>query len=357
MKRNNLSLIGSALLALLLTLSACQSDTAQEGAAAGTEELSGTAEGFGGPLTVKVMVSDDVITSVEVTEHNETEGYGTNAIDQLPDEIVLQNSTDVDVVSGATVTSEALLYAVNNAIDPQSYPDQSEEDEIVSEEEPVVSSQLYHGVGFDSMGRIGPGQDDTGTPVYSFNVVVASTLFDEEDRIVELNVDILEVATPNYDGDGMPHLSGFPGQGGYNIDEDHDEEVDGVTEYTEEYFLSEIDAWETKRERGDSYVFSATGTWSEQMNVFEDLFKGMTVDEVVEWFDLYTSDINGKPLVSDMEETEDQDKYAELDEDEQEMLADIVTGATMSLRDPHGDIITAIQKSFENKSEQPVLIE
>lgn len=356
MRRNILPLICNVLLPFLLI--ACQNDTAQDGAVAETEELSGTAEGFGGPLTVEVMVSGDVITSVEVTEHNETEGYGTNAIDQLPDEIVSQNSTDVDVVSGATVTSEALLYAVNNAIDPQEYPDQSEdEEEAASEEAPVVSSELYHGVGFDSIGRIGPGQDDTGTPVYSFNVVVASTLFDEEDRIVELHVDILEVATPNYDGDGMPHLSGFPGQGGYNNDEDHDEEVDGVTEDTEDYFLSEIETWETKRERGDSYVFSATGTWSEQMNVFENLFKGMTVTEVAEWFDLYTSDINGKPLVSDMEETEDQDKYAGLDEEEQEMLADIVTGATMSLRDPHGDIINAIQKSFENKSEQPILIE
>jgi len=32
------------------------------------------------------------------------------------------NSTDVDLVAGATYTSEGLIYAVNNALDPENYP-------------------------------------------------------------------------------------------------------------------------------------------------------------------------------------------------------------------------------------------
>lgn len=38
---------------------------------------------------------------------------------ELPAKIVEANSTDVDVIAGATITSEAILYAVNNALDPE----------------------------------------------------------------------------------------------------------------------------------------------------------------------------------------------------------------------------------------------
>ena len=62
----------------------------------------------------------------------------------------------------------------------------------------------------DFSGRIGPGKDNTGTQVYSFNQVIALSLFDGEGRIVQSLVDQIEVATPNYDGAGMPHFTGFP---------------------------------------------------------------------------------------------------------------------------------------------------
>ena len=39
--------------------------------------------------------------------------------------------------------------------------------------------------------------------------------------------------TPNYDGEGMPYFGGWPGQGGYNYDEDKDGEVDGTIGDTE----------------------------------------------------------------------------------------------------------------------------
>ncbi|MBE5967882.1 MAG: flavocytochrome c [Lachnospiraceae bacterium] len=81
---------------------------------AGTYE--GSAEGFGGTLTVSVTLSTDKIEKVEVKSHQETEGVGTKAIDALPGEIVAKNSTDVDTVSGATMSSNAIIAAVKDAM-------------------------------------------------------------------------------------------------------------------------------------------------------------------------------------------------------------------------------------------------
>ncbi|MGM0602409.1 MAG: FMN-binding protein [Bacillota bacterium] len=304
--------------------------------------LEGTAEGFGGKVSVEVLVDDDTIVFVKAFGSEETDGIGTKALKEIPYRIMKANSTDVDMVSGATYTSEAVVYAVNNALDPENYPAPVFE-EKEKQSKTAEASELYQGFGLANNGRVGPGKDDTGTQVYSFNEVYANVLFDEDGKIVFMHVDELEVATPNYDGKGMPHLSGFPGQGGYNIDEDHDQAVDGKTPDTNEYFLSEIDGWKTKRERGEDYVMSALGTWADQMDTYEELFVGMTVDEVEEWFYNYT-DENGRPLKPG------KDKYEDLSSDEKDMLADVTSGASMSLSDAHGYFIEAIKDAYENRS-------
>jgi uncharacterized protein with FMN-binding domain len=84
--------------------------------------LTGTGKGFGGPITVTVKKEGDKIISVEAVGEKETEGIGTNAIDQLPDKIVEANSTDVDVITSATITSQGIIDAVNNALDPEKHP-------------------------------------------------------------------------------------------------------------------------------------------------------------------------------------------------------------------------------------------
>ncbi|NLC32504.1 MAG: hypothetical protein GX781_04325 [Clostridiales bacterium] len=215
---------------------------------------------------------------------------------------------------------------------------------------PVKMDASAAGLGFNFVGRIGPGADDKGVPVFSFNQVYASTLFDADDRITQVHVDILEVATPNYDGDGMPHFSGYPGQGGYNYDSNHDGKADSMVEPTNESYLEEIADWMTKRERGDSYRMT-TGTWTNQMNTFEQLFVGKTIQEVEEWFALYTSDRNGRPLKDGSTNEEDKAKYDALSDEDKAMLADVTATATMSLQDPHGDILGAIADSLEKKVE------
>jgi len=79
--------------------------------------LTGTAQGYGGEVKVTVTVDGDDIVSVEAVGEKETEGIGSKAIDELPDKIEDADSTDVDGVSGATVTSNAIKEAVDKALE------------------------------------------------------------------------------------------------------------------------------------------------------------------------------------------------------------------------------------------------
>ena len=177
---------------------------------------------------------------------------------------------------------------------------------------------------------------------------VCPTLLDENNAILDSYVDQVEVATPNYDGDGMPHFSGWPGQSAYNADTDHDGKVDATVEPTAESFLEEVSSWQTKRERGDGYKLGS-GTWAEEMDAYQEFFAGKTIDEIQAWFASSCSDANGRPLkITDKSSDEDKAKYDALNEDQQAALVDLTTSATMSLQDAHGDILTALAKSCEN---------
>ena len=90
---------------------------AEAGALAdGTYE--GTGKGIGGDVPVTVTIKDGAIESVEVGDNSETQGIGSNAIEQLPELIVEANGTEgVDGVSGATITSNAIFAAVDEALE------------------------------------------------------------------------------------------------------------------------------------------------------------------------------------------------------------------------------------------------
>ena len=79
-------------------------------------EYEGTAEGRNGDITVSVSVSSDKIKSVKVLSHQETAGIADGAITGIPDKIVKAQSPDVDAVSGATITSEAIMKATRDAL-------------------------------------------------------------------------------------------------------------------------------------------------------------------------------------------------------------------------------------------------
>ena len=310
------------------------------------ETLTGTAKGYGEDgVTVTVTVEGGKITQVEAVGPSETQGIGTPALEQLPALIVAAGNTQVDVIAGATYTSKAILKAVDIAMGLQPAEVAATEVPVVPVE--VTASDAYIGFGMLSNGRIGPGKDDKDVQVYSVNEVYANVIFDKDGKILFAYLDQLEFATPNYDGEGMPHFSGFPGQGGYNYDENHDEKVDSIIAVDDASFQAEIANWMTKRQRGEGYKMN-TGTWSDQANKYAQIFVGKTVAEIEDWFAKYTAK-NGRPLKAEQKDEEDAAKYAALTDEDKAILADVTTAATMSLKDSHGNIVGALKKAYENR--------
>ena len=76
----------------------------------------GTAAGRNGDVEVTVKLSSSKITSVAVTKHEETPGISDAAIKDIPAAIVKSQSTDVDAISGATITSDAIIKATKAAL-------------------------------------------------------------------------------------------------------------------------------------------------------------------------------------------------------------------------------------------------
>ena len=75
----------------------------------------GTSGAYVGPLQVKVVVAGGRIQSVEVTSHKEKQFY--SALTDTPRQIVeKQGVKGVDAVTGATITSEAIVNAAARAL-------------------------------------------------------------------------------------------------------------------------------------------------------------------------------------------------------------------------------------------------
>ena len=84
-------------------------------AAASAETYTATAQGMG-TVTVSVELDGNEIKSVSVDAPNETPGIGDKAVQELPAAIVEAQSLAVDAVSGATVTSDAILAGVEECL-------------------------------------------------------------------------------------------------------------------------------------------------------------------------------------------------------------------------------------------------
>ncbi len=318
----------------------------------------GEAEGFMGPLKVEVTIEGGAIKDVKLLETVDTDGIYTKAVESVIPAIVAANTvTGVDVQSGATFSSVGILTAVANALAQAgaavTVPGAEEEEAVIAGPVKVEAGTVYLGFGSVPNFRKGPGKDPTDTQVYSFNVTMASVLFDEEGRILNLEVDIYEVSTPNYDGESMPHFSGWPGKEGYNVFDHETETVTGVSENTEELVAAEVNGWLTKRERGDTYHMNPQNEWYKQMNAYEAMFTGWTVQEIRDWFGKYTSTRNGRPIKPASENEDDVKALAAMSEDEKVMLTDVISQATMSLSDAHGLILEAIEEAYANR--QPAL--
>ena len=95
-----------------------QNDLVKEGAAIelADNQRYGEGQGMGGAVGVVVTLDGEKITSVEVVLHHETEGICEPAIEAVPARIVENNTAAVDTVAGATITSKAIIQAVEAAL-------------------------------------------------------------------------------------------------------------------------------------------------------------------------------------------------------------------------------------------------
>ena len=81
---------------------------------AGTYEA--TTTGHNAPITLAVTVSDTAIEKIEATVENETIGVGKVALSTMTERIVDAQSLAVDTLTGATVTSYAVIRATTDAL-------------------------------------------------------------------------------------------------------------------------------------------------------------------------------------------------------------------------------------------------
>jgi fumarate reductase flavoprotein subunit len=76
----------------------------------------GAGAGFRGPIRVAVETSANAILDIEVLDCAEDPFIGGEAVKELRELALDYNSTEVDAVSGATVSSLGFLEAVNDAL-------------------------------------------------------------------------------------------------------------------------------------------------------------------------------------------------------------------------------------------------
>ncbi len=76
----------------------------------------GSAEGKNGTITLEVVLSETEIVSITVIEENETPDLGGKALSTMLPLIVESQSVDVDTMSGATITSKAIIEIVTKIL-------------------------------------------------------------------------------------------------------------------------------------------------------------------------------------------------------------------------------------------------
>lgn len=247
----------SALLMLASIMVGCANQT---GTKTDAETLKGVGKGFGGEVTVTVTKEGDKIVNVEAVGENETEGVGTKAIQQLPQAIVNADSTDVDVVGGATITSNAIIYAVNNALDPENYPTPGEEEkdkdpvENPVEENPVGEAGEIVKMGLGQNISIAKSKDASSdsTAQGQADVTVAAVGFDSDGKVVSASIDVAQTKVA------------------------FDKEMNVTSDKTKEV--------PSKKDLGDKYGMvgqSQIGKeWYEQIEDLENWMVGKTIDEI-----------------------------------------------------------------------------
>jgi fumarate reductase flavoprotein subunit len=106
----------AVLLAVFLLVGCSGTKPAETGAAYKAGSYETTAKGFVGDITLKTTFTEEAIESIEVLSSEETPDIGGAAMEGLIEFVVANQSLNVDIVTGATITSNAFLEAVEAAV-------------------------------------------------------------------------------------------------------------------------------------------------------------------------------------------------------------------------------------------------
>jgi fumarate reductase flavoprotein subunit len=77
--------------------------------------FTGEAEGKNGTIKVEVTIEDSEIQKIDVVKNEESD-FTKDVFTEVIDNVITSNSADIEAMSGATVTSEAILAAVADAV-------------------------------------------------------------------------------------------------------------------------------------------------------------------------------------------------------------------------------------------------
>lgn len=180
----------------------------------------GSATGFSGPVTVAVTIMDKKITSIDILSSTDDEAFFNRAKGVI-DRIIASQSFDVDVVSGATYSSNGIIGAVKNALTGEkdngvtgkSKKESTSESESDSSSAEIAAVQdasaykdgTYYGTGKGFAGTMKVKVDIAGGKIASISIVStkdgdsyvksASSLLDTIVEKQSTNVDTVSGAT------------------------------------------------------------------------------------------------------------------------------------------------------------------
>ena len=105
----------SAAGAMLFGITGCApSGSDSKGFKPGTYTAS--AEDKHGPITIQAAFDEAGIVDIQVTEHSETRYISDMALEEMPRRIVELQSVDIDTITGATLSSMAILNAAKDCV-------------------------------------------------------------------------------------------------------------------------------------------------------------------------------------------------------------------------------------------------
>lgn len=178
----------------------------------------GSATGFSGPVTVAVTIMDKKITSIDILSSTDDEAFFNRAKGVI-DRIISSQSFDVDVVSGATYSSNGIIGAVKNALtgekdkgvtgkskqESTSEPDSSSAEIEAVQDASAYKDGTYYGTGKGFAGTMKVKVDIAGGKIASISIVStkdgdsyvksASSLLDTIVKKQSTNVDTVSGAT------------------------------------------------------------------------------------------------------------------------------------------------------------------